>query len=223
MQNSGCAASSKTAEVYRINPGQLYLYLFAEGADKLNFVETPNSAVGGYQNWGYTENSGNDDVFAYGWLPKGTQEECEAYQVTFNNNDAYDIELDFWCDIIDIVPSYAFTELFAIRVLSYDTSLGVPRVEAEGWSYFSVDVADSCVARDGFRYETLATTYKYYYSRHWDGVPGDNFRNVMTTDDVSNLVEGDGRLHGFPRCPKTCSVQSITDPDGQDATGYDWF
>ena len=45
----------------------------------------------------------------------------------------------------------------------------------------------------------------------------------MTTDDISNLVSEDSRLQAFPRCPKTCSVQSIVDPDGQDATGYDWF
>ena len=77
---------------------------------------------------------------------------------------------------------------------------------------------DSCVAEDSFAVSNLEVTYKYYYSRHWESVTGDNFRNLMTTDDISNLVSEDTDLQTYPRCPKTCSVSSIVDSDGADMT-----
>lgn len=71
---------------------------------------------------------------------------------------------------------------------SYDSASQVPIYEAEGWTYFTYEVKDSCVAEDSFAVADLEVTYKYYYSRHWESVTGDNFRNMMTTDDISNLV-----------------------------------
>lgn len=77
--NAGCFAANTYVDIFRIKPGQLYFYLFAaDNDDKLQFVETPDSASGGYNNWNYIEDSTNR--FNYAWLPKGSQSECEAYQ-----------------------------------------------------------------------------------------------------------------------------------------------
>ena len=52
IPSAGCAAAYSYVDIFRIKPGQLYFYLFAaDNDDKLPFVETPNSATGGYSNW----------------------------------------------------------------------------------------------------------------------------------------------------------------------------
>ena len=52
--------------------------------------------------------------FSYGWMPGTSKEECDQINAAANEGVAY------YCNLYDILPSYSFTETFAVKATIED-------------------------------------------------------------------------------------------------------